>query len=148
MPPSARRSAISASFWDWNLPTYSKNPWATTMFEPSAVEPDRLLQKVYLEQVRRGLLDGYVHAVVVNIRLKQGRECSGTTANVEECAIPAAGERIRNMRYLYHPRVRPAVVQVLRAPEVLLVEYAPSIASWTVSVRALQAIHRCLASVY
>jgi len=31
VPPSARRSAISANFWDWNLPTYSKNPWATTM---------------------------------------------------------------------------------------------------------------------
>jgi hypothetical protein len=89
--------------------------------ESLVTEPDVTFKKVTLHQIGRRLVYNYVDTIVLDIGRNQAHQGRRAATNVEEGALPAAGEPVDNPRRFFETIVRLAVCQALLAPEVLLV---------------------------
>jgi len=89
--------------------------------ESLVIEPDRILEKIGLDEVRCRIMYGYVYAVVFYIRRKQAHQGGGPATDIEQGTLFTLRQGINNSRRLLHSEVRPTVIQVLVGPEFLLV---------------------------
>ncbi len=77
-----------------------KYPLCDDKVEPTIIEANRTLKYVEFLQVRRGIRDGNVDPVVVDSLVEEPRESRWAAADVEECALPTAGQAVDNSNYL------------------------------------------------
>lgn len=106
-----------------------KNSLGDDYVETLAVKPDWRLKKVSLDQIRPRVMYGYVNAIVLDIWAQERHQGRGPAANIKEQAFFALREPIYNSCGFFEAIMRSAVLQVLRAPEILLVQGVADAAS-------------------
>ena len=106
-----------------------KNSLGDDYVEALAVKPNWRLKKVSLDQIRPRVVYGYINAIILDIWAKERHQGRGPTANIKKQAFFALREPIYNSCGFFEAIMRSAVLQILRAPEILLVQGVADVAS-------------------
>jgi hypothetical protein len=76
------------------------------------------LEKVSLDQIRRGIMYGYINPVVVDVFTEQVPESRGPAANIQEIGFSPLRYAIYDSHSLLHPEMSLSELQILFAPEI------------------------------
>jgi hypothetical protein len=109
--------------------------------EALIAKPDRRLKEIGFNKVQRGVMYGYVDAIVLYIRLEDGHQGCGSATNIEKRARSALGEPVYNSCGLFEAIVGLAVFQVLLAPEIPLMESVACVTFRNEAIAACRIVH-------